>query len=249
MIPKSGNRFPACAKPLVGSWCGLALRRAKAGRKRSCSKKRAFKSPRGHHPASRCALRRICSRESRSMMPSEALAEEGKFNGLRRCWCGGPPVERMSGDRNPGRSPSCFALRASQNLHSRTSRSRTSSEALAEEGHLGVAQPAERPLREREDAGAKPAAQSIVLRAARFAGFALARPAKQVALRSLGGGGLPLAPLAQLVERSAYTRRELRTGARLEVRILQGVPFSGISDQGSVIRCYRHRNRFLITDY
>ena len=32
------------------------------------------------------------------------------------------------------------------------------------------------------------------------------------------------APLAQLAERSAYTRRELRTGARLEVRILQGVP-------------------------
>ena len=79
------------------------------------------------------------------------------------------------------------------------------SEALAKEGHLGVAQPAERPLREREDAGAKPAAQSRFL----------------------------VAPLAQLVERSAYTRRELRTGARLEVRILQGVPFSGISDQGS----------------
>src|SRR5215470_5356185 len=33
-----------------------------------------------------------------------------------------------------------------------------------------------------------------------------------------------ITPLAQLVERSAYTRRELRTGARLEVRILQGVP-------------------------
>jgi hypothetical protein len=70
-------------------------------------------------------------------------------------------------------------------------------------------------------------------------------------LRSLGGGGpsgcssasrapasgaggrrskachpvhFRLAPLAQLAERSAYTRRELRTGARLEVRILQGVP-------------------------
>jgi hypothetical protein len=48
-------------------------------------------------------------------------------------------------------------------------------------------------------------------------------------------GGLPsvriqpaatklLAPIAQLVERTAYTRRELRTGARLEVRILLGVP-------------------------
>ena len=35
-----------------------------------------------------------------------------------------------------------------------------------------------------------------------------------------------VAPLAQLAERSAYTRRELRTGARLEVRILQGVPTS-----------------------
>src|SRR5262249_593877 len=33
-----------------------------------------------------------------------------------------------------------------------------------------------------------------------------------------------ITPLAQLAERSAYTRRELRTGARLEVRILQGVP-------------------------
>src|SRR5262245_37627188 len=32
-----------------------------------------------------------------------------------------------------------------------------------------------------------------------------------------------LAPIAQLVERTAYTRRELRTGARLEVRVLLGV--------------------------
>src|SRR6266545_3760517 len=33
-----------------------------------------------------------------------------------------------------------------------------------------------------------------------------------------------LAPIAQLAERTAYTRRELRTGARLEVRLLLGVP-------------------------
>ena len=32
------------------------------------------------------------------------------------------------------------------------------------------------------------------------------------------------APIAQLAERTAYTRRELRTGARLEVRLLLGVP-------------------------
>ena len=32
------------------------------------------------------------------------------------------------------------------------------------------------------------------------------------------------APIAQLAERTAYTRRELRTGARLEVRVLLGVP-------------------------
>jgi hypothetical protein len=32
-----------------------------------------------------------------------------------------------------------------------------------------------------------------------------------------------LAPIAQLAERTAYTRRELRTGARLEVRVLLGV--------------------------
>src|SRR5262249_35198609 len=32
------------------------------------------------------------------------------------------------------------------------------------------------------------------------------------------------APIAQLAERTAYTRRELRTGARLEVRALLGVP-------------------------
>jgi hypothetical protein len=101
----------------------------------------------------------------------------------------------MSGDQNPGRSPSCFALRASQDFAVARGAKQAPSEALAEEGHLGVAQPAERPLREREDAGAKPAAQSRFL----------------------------VAPLAQLVERSAYTRRELRTGARLEVRILQGV--------------------------
>jgi hypothetical protein len=34
---------------------------------------------------------------------------------------------------------------------------------------------------------------------------------------------LALAPIAQLVERTAYTRRELRIGARLEVRVLLGV--------------------------
>ena len=124
-----------------------------------------------------------------------------------------------------------------------------SSEALAEEDHLGVAQSAERPLREREAAGAKPATQSILLRAARFAGFYSCKPAKQDALRSLGGGGLPLAPLAQLVERSAYTRRELRTGARLEVRILQGVPTSTSRSSGEKerhapnveARCSSHR--------
>ena len=33
-----------------------------------------------------------------------------------------------------------------------------------------------------------------------------------------------IAPIAQLAERTAYTRRELRTGARLEVRLLLGVP-------------------------
>jgi hypothetical protein len=135
------------------------------------------------------------------------------------------------------RTPSCFALRASQDLQCppkpwrRRANSRPAtplvwrsacradergskprqvaillraarfaglavpSEALAEEGHLGVAQPAERPLREREAAGARPATQSN-----------------------------SRAPLAQLAERSAYTRRELRTGARMEVRILQGVP-------------------------
>src|SRR5262245_15755571 len=45
------------------------------------------------------------------------------------------------------------------------------------------------------------------------------------------GAGFPirtcaevLAPIAQLAERTAYTRRELRTGARLEVRVLLGVP-------------------------
>src|SRR3954470_19863433 len=32
-----------------------------------------------------------------------------------------------------------------------------------------------------------------------------------------------LAPIAQLAERTAYTRRELQTGARLEVRVLLGV--------------------------
>ena len=32
------------------------------------------------------------------------------------------------------------------------------------------------------------------------------------------------APIAQSAERTAYTRHELRTGARLEVRILLGVP-------------------------
>jgi hypothetical protein len=32
-----------------------------------------------------------------------------------------------------------------------------------------------------------------------------------------------LAPIAQLVERTAYTRRELQIGARLEVRVLLGV--------------------------
>ena len=31
-----------------------------------------------------------------------------------------------------------------------------------------------------------------------------------------------IAPIAQLAERTAYTRRELRTGARLEVRLLLG---------------------------
>ena len=38
------------------------------------------------------------------------------------------------------------------------------------------------------------------------------------------------APIAQLAERTAYTRRELRTGARLEVRLLLGVP--AIRNQG-----------------
>jgi hypothetical protein len=33
MMPKSGYRFPACAKPWHGSSFGLMLRRAKAGRK------------------------------------------------------------------------------------------------------------------------------------------------------------------------------------------------------------------------
>ena len=37
MIPKSGYRFPACAKPLARSVVWLMLRRAKAGRKRSCA--------------------------------------------------------------------------------------------------------------------------------------------------------------------------------------------------------------------
>src|SRR5712691_9254441 len=40
MIPKSGNRFPACAKPWHGPSFGSMLRRAKAGRKRSCANER-----------------------------------------------------------------------------------------------------------------------------------------------------------------------------------------------------------------
>jgi hypothetical protein len=38
MIPKSGCRFPACAKPRLPFTLRLVLRRAKAGRKRSCLK-------------------------------------------------------------------------------------------------------------------------------------------------------------------------------------------------------------------
>jgi hypothetical protein len=162
-------------------------------------------------PASRCALRRICVRRppkprrrrafrprtpigrgtalrARSvgvqvaprtpscfalrasqdlrLMPSEALAVEGKFHGLRRCWRGGPPVERMSGDRNPGRSP--------------------------------------------------PGCSSVSRAPASGAGGRRSKACHPVQCA--------VAPLAQLEERSAYTRRELRTGARLEVRILQGVP-------------------------
>jgi hypothetical protein len=50
---------------------------------------------------------------------------------------------------------------------------------------------------------------------------------------------IALAPIAQLAERTAYTRRELRTGARLEVRVLLGVLcFLSRSsvDQSTVVR-------------
>ena len=67
------------------------------------------------------------------------------------------------------------------------------SEALAEEGHLGVAQPAERPLREREAAGAKPAAQSILLRATRFAGFAFTHTRIRMPSEALAEEGCPCA--------------------------------------------------------
>ena len=38
MVPKSGSRFPACAQPRNYRAFGFKLRRAKAGRKRSCPK-------------------------------------------------------------------------------------------------------------------------------------------------------------------------------------------------------------------
>ena len=69
-----------------------------------------------------------------------------------------------------------------------------SSEALAEEDHLGVAQPAERPLREREAAGAKPATQSILLRAARFAGFAFTHTRSRMPSEALAEEGCPSRP-------------------------------------------------------
>jgi hypothetical protein len=92
------------------------------------------------------------------------VAPRTPIHGLRRCWCGGPPVERMSGDQNPGRSPSGCS---------------SASRAPAS-GAGGRRSKACHPV------------QFVV------------------------------APLAQLAERSG--RRELRTGARLEVRVLQGVP-------------------------
>src|SRR5690242_6485587 len=45
MIRKSGYRFPACAKAWDRRSCGLLLRRANAGRERSCSNKK--KAPAG----------------------------------------------------------------------------------------------------------------------------------------------------------------------------------------------------------
>ena len=94
------------------------------------------------------------------------VAPRTPIHGLRRCWCGGPPVERMSGDQNPGRSPSgCSSV-------------------------------------SRAPASGAGGRRSKACHPVQFA----------------------VTPLAQLAERSAYTRRELRTGARLEVRILQGVP-------------------------
>jgi hypothetical protein len=47
------------------------------------------------------------------------------------------------------------------------------------------------------------------------------------------------APIAQLVERTAYTRRELRTGARLEVRVLLGVPACMCADDCPVAQRIR----------
>jgi hypothetical protein len=129
----------------------------------------------------------------------------------------------MSGDQNPGRSPSCFALRASQDLHSRT-REAGALRSLGGGGPSGCSSASRAPAsgaggrRSKACHPVHPASRCALRR------ICIHAHAKQDALRSLSGGGLPLAPLAQLAERSAYTRRELRTGARLEVRILQGVP-------------------------
>jgi hypothetical protein len=100
----------------------------------------------------------------------------------------------MSGDRNPGRSPSGC---------SSASRAPASGAGGRRSKACHPVHPASRC-----------ALRRIRIRASREAGCP-PKPWRRRATR---------APLAQLAERSAYTRRELRTGARLEVRILQGVP-------------------------
>src|SRR5438552_840765 len=44
-IPRNGHGVPACAKPWLDASFGLPLRRAKAGRQRSCSANNSERSP------------------------------------------------------------------------------------------------------------------------------------------------------------------------------------------------------------
>src|SRR5260370_41454996 len=78
MIPKSGNRFPACAKLGNRLYFRLMLRRAKAGRKRSCSNKKLERDDDStkSHPALAGAIPKMSGKNSPFLARLDAVAAE-----------------------------------------------------------------------------------------------------------------------------------------------------------------------------